>query len=183
MPFHYLYMSEYRKTYEGGLFFITCTVVDWLDVFTRTEYADELIKNLQYCQQHKKLELYAYVVMPNHFHMVVSRAEGEMGALLRDFKSFAAKRIIQMIEESPKESRREWLLQQFRFHARHHQNHKDFLFWQKSNHPIEILDGVMLQQKIAYIHQNPVRAGYVDEAEHWRYSSAYLLSPVKVMEV
>ncbi|AHM59888.1 transposase [Flammeovirgaceae bacterium 311] len=175
-------MSEYRKTYEGGLFFITCTVVDWLDVFTRTEYADELLNNLKYCQQHKGLELFAYVVMPNHIHMVASRAAGQMGDLLRDFKSFTAKRIILQIRDNPQESRKEWLLQQFSYHGRHQQHHKEYLFWQKTNYPVDITDAGMLEQKIEYIHQNPVRAGYVDEPQHWRYSSAYPLSAVKVLD-
>ena len=90
-------MSEYRKTYEGGLFFLTCTVVDWLDLFTRTEDADVLLNNLKYCQEHKGLELYVYVIIPNHIHLVASRASGEMSHLLRDFKSFSTKQIIQLM--------------------------------------------------------------------------------------
>ena len=176
-------MSEFKKTYEGGLFFLTCTVIDWLDVFTRSEYSDILVNNLKYCQEQKGLELFSYVIMPNHFHMVASRTTGEMSHLLRDLKSYTAKQVIQMIEENPRESRKKWLLQQFRFYAKFKQTHKEYTFWQSSNYPVDITDARIVKQKIEYIHQNPVRAGYVDEPEHWRYSSAYPLSTLRVLEI
>jgi hypothetical protein len=58
-------MSEYRKTYEGGLFFITLTTVGWIDIFTRKEYADIIVKNLEYCQREKDLSIFAYVIIPS----------------------------------------------------------------------------------------------------------------------
>jgi REP element-mobilizing transposase RayT len=78
-------MSEKYKTYPGGLFFVTLTVVGWIDVFTRREYADEIIKNLNYCIQHKGLKIYAFCIMPSHIHMVVY-SEGSLSDILRDFK-------------------------------------------------------------------------------------------------
>jgi hypothetical protein len=78
-------MSELRKTYDGGLFFMTLAVVGWLDVFTRPLYVNEIIKSLQFCQEKKGLEIYAYVIMTNHIHLVAARTEGEMSDVLRDF--------------------------------------------------------------------------------------------------
>ncbi len=66
-------MSEYRKTYEGGLFFITLTVVGWIDVFTRKEYADIIVENLEFYQKEKDLAIFAYVIMPSHIHLIVRR--------------------------------------------------------------------------------------------------------------
>jgi REP element-mobilizing transposase RayT len=67
--------------------------LDWespLDVFTRPLYVNEIIKSLQFCQEKKGLEIYAYEIMrnaaqTNHIHLVAARTEGEMSDVLRDF--------------------------------------------------------------------------------------------------
>jgi len=87
-------LSELRKTYENKVFFITLTVVGWIDVFIRKLYCNELINNIIYCQRNKGLEIFAYVIMSSHIHMIVRRKEGELSGLLRDFKSYTAKMII-----------------------------------------------------------------------------------------
>ncbi|MBS1568102.1 MAG: transposase, partial [Bacteroidetes bacterium] len=87
-------MSEIRKAnVEGATYFVTFTVVGWVDVFTRKELADELVRNIRYCQEHKGMELFAYVIMSNHVHFVLRRREGLLADLLRDFKSFTAKQL------------------------------------------------------------------------------------------
>lgn len=176
-------MSELRKTYEGGVFFLTMTVVGWIDVFTRSLYADVIIDSLNYCIAHKGLAVYAYVVMPSHLHMVAARNEGNLNDVIRDFKSHTAKAIIREIAEHQQESRKEWLLYMFRYYAKYQKQNKEFMFWQKTNHPTDLTDARMVAQKIDYIHQNPIEAGYVDEPHHWRYSSAYPLNPVKLLAV
>ena len=110
-------MSELRKTYEGGLFFMTLTVVGWLDVFTRPIYVNEIVKSLQFCQEKKGFEIYAYVIMTNHIHLVAARTEGEMSDVLRDFKSFTAKQLLNLILENPKESRKDWMEMVFKYHG------------------------------------------------------------------
>lgn len=165
-------MSEKYKTYSGGLFFVTLSVVGWIDVFTRREYADELIENLNYCSGHKGLSIYCYCIMPSHLHMICTADKLKLGDILRDLKSYTAKRIISLIENNPAESRREWLLYLFRFFKQSIRHNKDYQFWQQHNHPIDIVDTKMLQQKIAYIEQNPVVAGLVTEAAYYTFSSA-----------
>ena len=78
-------MSEKYKTYEGCVYYVTLTVVGWIDVFTRKEYVYELMKNIQYCQENKGLKLYAYVIMPNHLHWIPRAEEGRLSEILRDF--------------------------------------------------------------------------------------------------
>ena len=119
-PFCFLYftatafvfsiMSEKYKTYSGGIFFITLSVVGWIDIFTRREYADELVDNLNYCSEHKGMKIYSYCIMPSHLHMICSADQLKLSDILRDFKSYSAKRIITLIENNPIESRKEWLL-------------------------------------------------------------------------
>ncbi len=176
-------MSELRKANFDGLFFVTLTVVGWVDVFSRRDYADILTRNLQYCQEHKGLEIFAYVIMTNHIHLIATHNEGNLNLLLARYKSYTAKEIINLIEKNEKESRQDWLLHMFKFHARYKKQYDEYHFWQSTNHPILIFDHHMLMQKINYIHMNPVRAGYVLAPEHWYFSSACPCSPLKVMEI
>ncbi|TAJ56049.1 MAG: transposase [Chitinophagaceae bacterium] len=176
-------MSELRKANYDAVFFVTLTVVGWVDVFTRKQYCEELVKNIQYCQQHKGLELYAYVIMSNHMHWVAAQKQGVLNHLLRDFKSYTAKQMLAMIYDNPQESRRDWMKVVFQYNAKFQKQHAENMFWQKTNHPIDCFNQKVLWQKIKYIHQNPVRAGWVAEPGHWWYSSANPRSPIVVMEL
>ena len=83
---------------EGYIYFLTLTVVDWVDVFTRPVYRHEVVESLKFCQRKKGLELYAWVLMSNHLHLLASAAEGyNLSDILRDFKKFTSKTIIDKI--------------------------------------------------------------------------------------
>ncbi len=171
-------MSRAYKTYEGGLFFVTLTVVGWIDVFTRSEYCDTLVKNLKFCQEKKGLQLYAYCIMSSHVHVIASAETGTLSDILRDFKSYTAKQLLQQIQDNPQESRKDWLLFLFRHFARKNNHNIEFQFWQHHNHPIDLVSSNLLEQKLYYIYQNPVNAGIVSEEQDYVYSSANPLSPL-----
>jgi len=175
-------MSELRKANTNYPYFITCTVVQWVDVFTRSYYSDILINSLKYCQEHKGLEIYAYVIMPSHIHMIVRHEEAQLDKIIGHFKSFTAKEIVNDIQASQEESRKQWLLHMFAYAARFRKQHAKYMFWQYTKHPVELSNPAIFQQKLAYIHQNPLKAGYVTEAEKWYYSSANPLSPLKLAD-
>ena len=173
-------MSRRYKTYEGGLFFVTLTVVGWIDVFTRREYCDCLVQNLKYCQDKKGLQLYAYCIMSSHVHLIAAAETGLLNFLLRDFKSYTAKQLLQLITDNPQESRKEWLLFLFRHFAKNKPNTQN-QFWQHHNHPIDLTSNSLIDQKLEYIHQNPVKSGFVNEPQDYFYSSANPLSPLKTL--
>ncbi|SNS00685.1 transposase, partial [Flavobacterium sp. ov086] len=151
--------------------FITPTVVDWIDVFTRQTYRDIVIESLDYCIKNKGMILYGYVIMSNHIHMIVQSEDGKLSDLIRDFKKFMAKNILEKIQNSP-ESRREWILERFKLAAQIHQRNKEYQFWQYGNHAEEIYSTEFMWSKLHYIHLNPVRAGLVAKASEYIYSSA-----------
>lgn len=166
-------MSTRYKTIEGKLYYITLTVIGWIDVFTRRDHINLVYENLRYCQENKGLEVYAYVIMSNHLHMVCRVREKPLNEVMRDFKSFAAKRIIEIISAHPQESRKDWLMYMFRYFGKGNAQNKEFQFWKHGNHPIELLTPKVTEQKIEYIHQNPVEAGMVTESHHYLHSSAH----------
>ena len=165
-------MSEGYKIRDQTLpHFITFTVVDWIDVFTRQTYKDVIIESLDYCIQNKGMILYGYVIMSNHIHMIIQSQEATLSDLIRDFKKFTAKSILEKIQNSP-ESRTEWMLKRFKLATKSHSRNKNYQLWQYGNHPEEVYSNKFMWTKLDYIHLNPVRAGIVEKASHYVYSSA-----------
>ncbi|WP_192821789.1 transposase [Rufibacter sp. LB8] len=165
-------MGIKNKIHEGYLYFVTLTVVDWVDVFTKPVYRHILLDSLKFCQEKKGLELYAWVVMSNHLHFIASAPDGKnLADILRDYKQFTSRRITQAIQLE-NESRKEWMLPRFHFAAATNAKSYHFKFWQDGNEAKEIHSNEFLQQKLDYIHMNPVRAELVYEPEHYTYSSA-----------
>ena len=143
---------QFRIT--GEVYFVTDTVVDWVDIFSRPRYKHIILESLQYCQKEKGLIIYAWVLMTNHMHMIIgSTGENKVGADMQ-------------------ESRREWMLNRFEYAGRNDKKIKNYKFWQEGNDAQEIFLTDYFNQKLDYIHQNPVRAEFVNEAEDYRYSSA-----------
>jgi putative transposase len=175
-------MSELRKANYDAVFFVTLTVVSWVDVFTRKCCCEELVRNIQYCQRHRGLELYAYVIMSNHMHWLAAQKDGELNQVLRDYKSYSAKQLLKLIYDNPEESRRDWMKIVFQYNARYQRQHAENMFWQRNNHAIDCFNRDVFLQKRNYIHMNPVRAGLVEEPEFWWFSSANPRSPVKVLD-
>jgi REP element-mobilizing transposase RayT len=163
----------YRIVNPAGLHFVTCTIVDWVDLFTRTSYCDILIDNFRFYGEQCQLEVYGYVIMSNHLHALLRQPEGRwtLSDTLRDFKKMTARQIMMRIATEP-ESRREWISHRFEWNAQQRNNRGAHQVWTDDNHPEEIWSRKFFEQKLYYIHMNPVRAGLVHQPEHWRYSSA-----------
>lgn len=165
-------MGIKNKISPGYIYFLTLTVIDWVDVFTRPEYKYIVIDSLDYCQKNKGLKIYAWCLMSNHLHMIAgTEEENNLSDILRDFKKFTSKEIIDKIKELP-ESRKEWMLNRFEFAGRFNNKIKDYKFWQDGNEAKEIHTNEFLDQKLDYIHNNPVRAEIVFEPQDYKYSSA-----------
>ena len=155
------------------VYFVTDTVVDWVDIFTRPIYRHIIIESLQYCQKEKELLIYAWVLMTNHMHMIVgSRGENKVSDILRDFKKFTSKEIIRTLLIESTESRRDWMLNRFEYAGKNDKKIKNYRFWQEGNDAQEIFLNDCFNQKLIYIHNNPVKSEIVNIAEDNRYSSA-----------
>ena len=164
--------SKYKVADSTIPHFVTFSVVGWIDAFSREHYKEIMIESLQYCAEHKGLSLHAWVIMTNHAHLVISSKSAKLEELVRDIKKFTSKQIIKAISENPQESRKEWMLNIFRFTGSGNKNNKEFQFWKQDYHPVELTTNEMLEQRLLYLHENPVRSGLVWEAWHYKYSSA-----------
>lgn len=166
-------MSRKYKFHEkDGAYFISFATVFWIDVFTRIEYFNIIIDSLNYCRQNKGMSIFGYCIMPSHVHLIFRSEEGKPSELIRDFKGYTARNLLQAIGENAQESRKDWLLWMFEKAGQRNSNVKKYQFWQQNNNPIEIWSLEVFEQKLNYIHQNPVECGFVVESWEWKYSSA-----------
>ena len=176
---------RYKIEDQRGLYYLTFTVVAWVDVFTRSRYCDIILESLKHCKEHKGLHIYGYVIMSNHLHLILSASGKQtLSEVIGDFKSYTAKAILKSIKTEA-ESRREWLLYLFKFFAKKNKKASSFQFWQSDNHPIVLYTSKVIVQKLDYIHNNPVRAKIVNWPQDYLYSSAsnYLEQGQGIFEV
>jgi REP element-mobilizing transposase RayT len=157
--------SRYQ-TIDTHPHFITCTLVNWLMLFSQPELVAIALSCLKFLQSHKRLTLHAYVIMENHLHLIATA--NHLSKEMQSFKSFSAKQMIQFLEQN----HQTFWLEQLHLHKRPDKVQSTYQVWQEGFHPQMIQHAEMLKQKLEYIHNNPVRRGYVDEPCHWRYSSA-----------
>ncbi len=156
---------EYSIKDQGAVHFVTFTVRRWVDVFTRSTYCDLFLDSLRYCQEKKGLEVFAWVIMSNHTHLILRAKNENLSDIIRDFKKFTAKQIFKAICENPVESRKDWLKMLLSFGDK-------IWFWEEGYHGEEIFSVEFFDQKTKYIHLNPVRANIVEKEEEYFYSSA-----------
>ncbi|WP_116474216.1 REP-associated tyrosine transposase [Zobellella maritima] len=157
--------SRYRITEAGAPHFLTCTVLHWIPVFTRPATVDIVLGSLRYLQQ-QGLCIYAWVILENDLHLVAQ--SDDLGRDLARFKSYTARSLLDYLRQH----RVTMLLEQLAYYKKAHKADRRYQFWQEGSHPELVFSDEMMRQKIEYIHQNPVKRGYVSEPEHWRYSSA-----------
>ncbi len=166
-------MSRKYKFHEKeGAYFVSFATVNWIDVFTRDLYFSIMTESLDYCRKNKGMEIYGYCIMPSHVHLIFRSALGDPSGLMRDLKGFTSRKIMKTIQDNPQESRREWLLWMFERAGKKNCNVKEKQFWQQNNQPIEIWSLKVFEQKLTYIHNNPVEAGFVTDPTDWKHSCA-----------
>jgi len=163
--------TGYQIIEQDKLHFITMQIVYWIDIFTRKRYKDIIIDSLEYCQKEKGLEVFAYVIMSNHVHLILRSDNENLSGTIGDLKKFTSKKILLSIEEEP-ESRREWMLFMFKRAAQQHSRNTNYQLWTHENHAVNLYSEKFIHERLNYIHENPVRAGIVVNAEEYLYSSA-----------
>lgn len=105
-------------------------------------------------------------MLENHLHFVAQAPN--LGKCVSSFKSFTARQIIDQLQERGAER----LLQRQSFAKCGHKDDRVYQLWQEGSHAELVYSAEVMREKLDYIHHNPLKRGYVDRAEHWRYSSA-----------
>ncbi len=163
---------KYKFHDHQALYFVSFATVNWIDVFVRRVYCDIVVESLKYCIDEKGLELYAWCIMSSHVHLIIGTEKDNLSDIMRDLKRHTSKTILKSIEENLQESRREWMLWMFKRAGQHNSNNEQYQFWQQNNHPIQLSTNEMIDQRLDYLHNNPVESGAVDYPPNYLYSSA-----------
>ncbi|MGZ5051320.1 MAG: REP-associated tyrosine transposase [Methylobacter sp.] len=158
--------SRYRVQDNPHPHFLTATINHWLPLFTRPETVNIVLDSWRFLQREAGFRLYGYVILENHLHLIA--ASDDLSRDMQRFKSYTAKQIIEHLEQR----RSTKLLELLAFFKRAHKQDATYQVWEEGNHPQIIESETVMRQKLDYIHWNPVKRGYVDLPEHWRYSSA-----------
>ena len=168
----FLVMSEkYKFRDVEGIYFVSPTIIHWIDLFTRKEFKHIVVDSLIYCQKEKGLVIHAWVIMPSHLHLIISTNKDALEDIMRDFKKHVSKSVIKKLDFI-NESRKEWLLRAFSKAAVRIKRNTNYKVLQDGKQPKQLESNKFMQEKLDYIHNNPVESELVDEPEHYIYSSA-----------
>ena len=163
---------KYKFKDPDRLYFISFATVYWIDVFIRNTYKEILLESWKFCQKEKGLDIYAWVIMTSHVHMIIGSRTNKLEDIVRDMKSYTSRKLKEAIIDNIQESRKEWMLLMFEKTGKRNSNNNEYQFWQQHNKPIELSDNNIMDQKLDYIHNNPVVEGIVERPEDYLYSSA-----------
>ncbi|MCK5123051.1 MAG: transposase [Candidatus Pacebacteria bacterium] len=153
---------------ENIAHFLTITIIEWIDVFTKPQYFQIIIDSLKYCQKNKGLLLYEFVIMTNHLHLVAKAKEKyKLSQIISDFKKHTTREILKELE---KDNRR-YILNLIKNSFSKKKDYQNQI-WQRENYSEVIESEKFYFQKAKYIYNNPIKREYVAKQEDWFYSSA-----------
>ena len=163
---------KYKFGDNSGLYFISFAVINWIDLFIRKEYKDIVLDSWRFYQKEKGLGIYGWCIMSSHVHMIVGTTGRPLEKTIGEMKSFTSRSLRKAIEDNVGESHKEWLIEMMKQAGLDNNNNNDWQLWQQHNQPIELKNPEIFHQKLQYIHDNPVEAGFVEKEEDYLYSSA-----------
>jgi len=172
--------SRYRITPESNIYFITSSTHLWVPILFNETLFQIILNSLKYCRKNKGLRLHGYVIMINHFHAIISHESyDQIPNIVRDLKRHTAREIKDYLSDLGEFSQLFWVKI---FHSKERGQHR---IWQGGYHPVAITSRAFFDEKLEYIHNNPVKKGFVEQPEHWKYSSArnYLLGDDGLIEI
>lgn len=164
------------KELKSKCYFLTFTIIGWINVFTSVKYFNVIINSLKFYQKHINLKIYGYVIMKNHFHLIAQCKD--MIYFVKNFKSYTTHKIKQSIIDDKK-------LYILTLIKKSNNNSNKFHIWIPSNWPELVESEDFFNQKLNYIHENPIVKEYVEKEEDWLYSSSrnYILDDHSLIRV
>jgi len=144
--------------------FFTATNLEWKRILKPDKYKDIVINSLRYLVQNSRIKVFAFVIMDNHLHLIWQMLGGiKQEDVQRDFLKYTAQQIKKDLVKNHRA-----VLEQFKVNAKD----RVYQFWERNALNIELRTDLVFQQKINYIHFNPVKAKICALPEEYNYSSA-----------
>jgi putative transposase len=150
--------TRYKASVEGT-YFVTSTIIDWIKIFSLKDFPEIIIDEIKFRREKKQLEIYGYVIMPDHIHMIISSEN--IPKIMRSFKSYTAKKIIEKLKETNEKN----ILNKLKIAKPDYKAESEYQVWQEGFHPKMILGISEYRQKMNYIHNNPVARKLVESPD------------------
>ena len=149
------------------LYFLTASIVGWKHLFITPEYINIPLNSLAWLQQQKRILLFAFVIMPSHLHAIIKPEIATIGEIVQQFGSFTAHEVLKKLRA---DNRKDFL---DIFHQKRRDQRHEHSVWQDVQAK-NVYSMKSLQQKMEYIHQNPVAKDWklVEDRADYIYSSA-----------
>lgn len=154
--------------------YITFNTADWVDIFIRPVYKEVIANALNRFIREKGFTVYAWCLMSNHLHLVAEAKKGTgLAVIEKEFKKYTTQAILEAIDLEP-ELRRHWMLERFELCSKSLKKLEKFQLWQDCSNPvfIDFKQVYKLQERILYVHENPVRDKIVYRPDDYIFSSA-----------
>lgn len=172
MPIHHWHEPDH-------LYFITGTLIKWLNLFKNPQYAQIILDAFTWNRKQHQFLLFAYVIMPTHIHAIIKPLNQNISKSLQSFASYTAHAIVKRIEENDQKDILEVMKQEKRDHR------SNYSVWQ-AFHSENIFSEKVLNQKLEYVHSNPVKKDEIILSRtDYQYSSAsfYEMGKQGIIEV
>ena len=155
-----------NKNLPGALHFVTGNVHQRRPIFAKEANCRAFLEELQSLKTKREAKLIAFVLMPDHLHLIVNPQDGNIQEWTSALKSLAA---VRLVEIAPKDF----------FRIKEDENQ----VWQESFKALPLWSNWMIWQKINYTHNNPLKAGLVKSAKDYRWTSFRSFYKLEVEEL
>jgi len=156
---------KWKNLAYSTIFFITATITEWQPLLAKPAIRDILLEDLEFYRNKYSCKIIAYVIMPEHYHIVVEFQEAnDLQKWLHDMQWHTAKAISKWLMHTGYTNE----LDTF---AKHANGNAKLAIWKEQARAVGIISEHVLRTKIQYIHNNPVGRKLVDEPSQWLWSS------------
>lgn len=168
-------MKLFKSKEPNTFHYITAVNFDRMKIFKSDKCCEIFIEVLKEIKEKHPFKLVAYVIMPDHVHLIVNPLECEINKVLMKLKGKSAKLIIDWLKENSYQTSLEKLAINIK--------DREYAVWQRDSSAIDLFSHKFLRQKLNYIHLNPIRANLCDHPAKWKWSSYHAYLPHKTDEV
>jgi putative transposase len=146
--------------------FFTATNLEWKKLLQQDDHKDIIVRSMRFLVEDKRVIIYAFVIMPNHLHIVWQMQSGiKRDNVQRDFLKFTSQRIKDRLNMQYPD-----VLSGLEVNAKD----RKYQIWERNPLSVDLWSENVMMEKIRYIHENPVRAGLCSYSDEYKYSSALL---------
>ncbi len=147
-----------------GTQFFTATIHEWQDALADDRNKNIIVDSLKFLVTEKRIELNAFVIMSNHIHLIWQPLFGcTSSAVQASFIKYTAQQLKRSLMKNDEESNANFKVNKY---------DREYQIWKREPLSIELITPSVFNQKLEYIHYNPVIAGLCEKPEDYYYSSA-----------